>query len=244
MAYLIGNGTIYGTSGNDTIYGGNGDDMLYGGAGNDYIDGGFGFDVIDGGTGIDTTSYAFYAGPIDADLANGVVKFPGNTVYTDTLVSIENLIGTAGDDKITGSAVSNVLTGGAGNDTINGGGGNDKIYGGAGADTMTGGAGADKFIFLSTADSSAGSSRDVILDFANGTDKIDLSKIDANTLAAGNQAFTLIGSNANFTSAGQIKFVSGTAGGILYGDVNGDHVEDFSISLAGVHSVTASDFIL
>ncbi|WP_287729234.1 M10 family metallopeptidase C-terminal domain-containing protein, partial [Microcystis sp. M061S2] len=98
----------------------------------------FGFDIIDGGLGNDTTSYAFYWGPINANLATGVVSFPGNSLLTDTLVSIENLIGTAGNDTIIGNTANNSLNGGAGNDTL---------IGGAGNDTLTGGAGADKFRF-------------------------------------------------------------------------------------------------
>ena len=65
---------------------------------------------------------------------------------TDTLISIENVIGGAGNDTINGDAQNNVLTGGAGNDTLNGNGGNDTLIGGAGNDTMNGGAGADTMI--------------------------------------------------------------------------------------------------
>ncbi|MCA2656772.1 MAG: calcium-binding protein, partial [Microcystis sp. M061S2] len=71
-------GWYLGLAGNDTIYGYDGNDSINGGAGDDFIDGGFGFDIIDGGLGNDTTSYAFYWGPINANLATGVVSFPGN----------------------------------------------------------------------------------------------------------------------------------------------------------------------
>ncbi|WP_301951274.1 hypothetical protein [Microcystis aeruginosa] len=63
------------------------------------------------------------------------------------MVSIENLIGTAGNDTIIGNTADNSLNGGAGNDSINGGDGVDTLIGGAGNDTLTGGAGADKFRF-------------------------------------------------------------------------------------------------
>ncbi|MCF6327284.1 MAG: calcium-binding protein, partial [Devosiaceae bacterium] len=43
------------------------------------------------------------------------------------LNSIENLIGSAFDDRLTGDANDNVLTGGAGNDTLTGGAGNDTF---------------------------------------------------------------------------------------------------------------------
>ena len=142
-----GDDLIDGGFGFDTINGGDGNDKLFGGTGDDLIDGGFGFDTIDGGLGNDTTSYAFYWGPINANLATGVVSFPGNSLLTDTLVSIENLIGTAGNDTIIGNTANNSLNGGAGNDSINGGDGVDTLIGGAGNDTLTGGAGADKFRF-------------------------------------------------------------------------------------------------
>jgi hypothetical protein len=65
---------------------------------------------------------------------------------------------------------------------------------------MTGGGGADTFRYITTLDST-GAAMDEILDFAPGTDKIDLSRIDANSLAGGDQAFSWIGSNA-FTGSG------------------------------------------
>ncbi|QSV56496.1 MAG: calcium-binding protein [Dolichospermum sp. UKL201] len=138
-----GNDSLYGGAGNDSLYGGDGNDYLDGGDGNDYLDGGFGFDTINGGTGVDTTSYAFYGGPINANLATGVVSFPGNSTLTDTLISIENLIGTAGNDTIYGSTADNDLRGGAGNDSLYGGDGNDYLDGGFGFDTINGGTGVD-----------------------------------------------------------------------------------------------------
>ena len=60
------------------------------------------------------------------DLSTGIVT-KGSSYFPDkdTLVSIENVIGTAKNDNITGSSSNNVINGGAGNDTINGGAGSD-----------------------------------------------------------------------------------------------------------------------
>lgn len=138
-----GNDTIYGYGGEDLLKGFGGNDEIYGGAGNDTIDGGFGFDTIDGGSGNDTTTYMFYDGPIVANLNTGSVSFPGNSIYTDTLISIENLIGTQGNDTIYGDSLDNVLEGMAGHDFIAGGDGNDTLKGGAGNDTLNGGFGFD-----------------------------------------------------------------------------------------------------
>jgi len=174
-----GNDALYGGDGNDYLDGGDGNDYLDGGDGNDYLDGGFGFDTINGGTGVDTTSYAFYGGPINANLATGVVSFPGNSTLTDTLISIENLIGTAGNDTIYGSTADNDLSGGAGNDYLDG---------GIGKDTLTGGLGADRFDYRNLADS-VFNSFDVITDF-NAT--------------AGNDSFLVATARTGFSNAGSV----------------------------------------
>jgi serralysin len=56
---------------------------------------------------------------------------------TDTLVSIENLIGSNYSDTLTGDSGNNILIGGAGNDTLEGGAGNDTLNGGGGLDTAS-----------------------------------------------------------------------------------------------------------
>lgn len=130
--HLVGtfnNDFIYGFRGDDTLEGSFGDDFLKGGDGNDFLDGGYGFDIIDGGNGNDTTSYEFYSGGIVANLDTGVVSFPGNSLKTDTLISIENLNGSQGDDVIYGNYLDNILEGSGGADYIEGGEGNDDIFG-------------------------------------------------------------------------------------------------------------------
>jgi len=59
-----------------------------------------------------------------------------NTVETDVLTSIENVIGSDDGDVITGSNQDNVLNGGDGDDTITGAGGDDILFGGEGADSF------------------------------------------------------------------------------------------------------------
>lgn len=67
-----------------------------------------------------------------------------------------------------GGEGADVLLGGAAVDRLDGGGGNDLLHGGGGQDRMTGGSGADVFGF------GVGDGRDVITDFAAGTDLIHL----------------------------------------------------------------------
>ncbi|MEW6550984.1 MAG: hypothetical protein AB1389_02545 [Campylobacterota bacterium] len=113
--------TIYGGIGKDFIYGGEGDDKLYGEDGNDTITGGIGNDTIDGGEGSDTVSY------FDADKAivnlrgatygSGTVTY-GVDDYTDRLYSIENVLGSAGNDTIQGNETNNTLDGAGGTNTV------------------------------------------------------------------------------------------------------------------------------
>ena len=136
-----GNDTLYGGLGDDELDGGAGDDQLKGGAGNDVLQGGVGRNTLDGGSGRDTASFEFAAAGIRANLDDPAES--GNLVGQNTLVSIENLVGSNHDDTLTGDAGNNVLTGLAGNDTLNGGLGNDTLRGGPGADTLDGGPGTD-----------------------------------------------------------------------------------------------------
>ncbi|MEA3060543.1 MAG: hypothetical protein QOJ94_324, partial [Sphingomonadales bacterium] len=142
------------------------------------------------------------------------------------------------------------LFGGSANDVIIGGANGDLIYGGLGSDNLTGGAGADVFRYQSTAESTAAST-DHILDFTLG-DFIDLSRIDADTTQAGDQAFTFMNGASSFTGnghAGELIAVN-NGGGIwtVSGDVNGDGVADFQLSVAvadnATHNLTSSDFFL
>ncbi|WP_292783534.1 M10 family metallopeptidase C-terminal domain-containing protein [Nostoc sp. NMS9] len=124
---------------------------------------------------------------MDANLSTGVVSFPGNSTLTDKLVSIENLIGTAGNDTIVGNDTNNVLDGGAGSDTL---------VGGYGTDVLTGGAGADKFVFNSKFEGI-----DIIKDFEwTEGDKIQISKSAFG--ASSNNQFSYNSTNGNLFFAG------------------------------------------
>ena len=134
--------TLTGTAIADEMHGLGGNDILSGLAGEDVLEGGDGNDVLDGGTGIDTASYASATQGVSVSLA---VTSPQDTggAGIDTLVSIENLTGSAHNDILTGNAGANVLSGGTGDDILIGGAGADALHGGAGDDILIGGAGAD-----------------------------------------------------------------------------------------------------
>ena len=138
-AELRGNGgddVLTGGAGNDTLLGGSGDDLLEGGAGNDNFDGG------SNDAGGDTVSYAEATGGVEVYLLYPERDVGGGQGF-DELVNIENLIGSAFDDRLVGDGGNNVLTGGSGDDIIKGKGGNDTYYGGFGADNIRGGDGVD-----------------------------------------------------------------------------------------------------
>ncbi|MDB5441624.1 MAG: hypothetical protein JWM33_4051, partial [Caulobacteraceae bacterium] len=123
--------TLTGDGGANHLDGQNGDDRLIGMGGDDLLTGGGGNDRLDGGDGHDTASYGSAASAVTVDLGNAAAQNTGGA-GTDTLVSIENLIGSGFNDHLTGDGADNVLEGGAGNDTLNGGGGSDTAsYAGA-----------------------------------------------------------------------------------------------------------------
>ena len=146
-------------------------------------------------------------------------------------------MGTLGNDTLIGDDNANSLLGQDGN---------DLIVGGGGIDFLTGNAGMDTFKFDATSDSSADFLSDVITDFLHGTDKIDLSAIDANTGLDGNQDF-LFGGNDASTVANSVTWSEDVVNNrtILHIDNSGDTVADMQIILQGTGlGLTDTDFIL
>ncbi|WP_210270928.1 M10 family metallopeptidase C-terminal domain-containing protein, partial [Mycoplana rhizolycopersici] len=174
--------------------------------------------------------------------------------------------GTSGKDKLTGTSAADVLEGRGGNDVLSGGSGDDRLIGGSGVDIMTGGSGRDTFVFTSVKDSAPGQSglvnnggynplsgsdkRDIITDFVHAQDKLDLSKIDADSTRSGNQDFVWRGKNDFTGKAGEVIFrifdEKGTENDrtIVYGDTDRDQQADFQIELTGIIGLTKGDFIL
>jgi len=103
-------------------------------------------------------------------------------------------------------------------------------------DVVTGTERADTFMFKSIMDAR-------IKMFDQGTDKIDLSKIDADSHTDGNQNFAFIGDAAFTGHAGELHFTSTKNLTILSGDVDGDGKADFSIELAGQIDLKKTDIV-
>lgn len=143
--------TLRALSGDDLIEGLAGDDILYANDGSDRVQGGAGADMIEAGRGNDIAN-----GQDGDDTLNGGW---GN----------DKLYGAAGDDVLIGNRGEDLLWGGNGNDELRGGSGSDWLEGGRGNDMLIGGSAADVFVFMRGGDS------DVILDFTDDVDVLDLS---------------------------------------------------------------------
>jgi Ca2+-binding RTX toxin-like protein len=147
--------------------------------------------VLNGNGGSDTVSYQTAKKAVTVDLAAQTATGGGGN---DTLISIENAIGSSKNDALLGDSHANSLNGGAGNDVIFGGAGDDIIFGGLGNDTLNGGDGSDIFVFDDM-------SNDLIRDFHMGADKIDLSAfgIDASAIKlAGSNLFADTDHNGSY----------------------------------------------
>lgn len=245
---------LTGTGGNDTLRGLGGNDVLAGLAGND---------LLDGGLGTDTADYRAASRGVAVDLGQTGAQATGGA-GTDTLRSIENLLGSRfadrlsgngdanrfdggrGNDVLDGSGGNDVLLGGAGDDRLVGGQGNDLLQGGAGADQLDGGAGRDRFVFASAADS-AGRAVDRIQGFdAPGAaigDVIDLRGIDAIAGTPRNDAFTF-----GSTARGGLSVVERNGETIVRGNLDRDPAFEFVLRIVDgpvpASSYTASDFLL
>lgn len=126
----------------DTLTGDDGANLLLGAGGDDLLRGGLGHDVLDGGIGRDTASWWLSSGQVTANLTTG---FATGVAGIDTLIAIENLVGTNG--------FADMLTGDLGVNRLEGWGGDDVLRGNAGVDTLNGGAGFDSATYAHAADS-------------------------------------------------------------------------------------------
>ncbi|KQW82611.1 beta strand repeat-containing protein [Brevundimonas sp. Root1279] len=197
------------------------DNTIVGGVFDDTLVGGFGNDILNGGTGgSDTVSYAATGLAVFVNLANNIAA---GFLGTDTLISIENVIGSSSNDVIAGDANANRLSGGAGDDFLTGRGGNDVLQGGLGVDTVDyqdAASGVVVRLDLSTAQDGDGgvdtlSSIERI--WGSAFNDLIIGNAGANSLSGGEGADVLIGRDGNDTLIGG----SGAAN-TLYGGAGDD----------------------
>lgn len=143
-----GPNVVNGTAVAESLTGTTAIDHINGLAGNDILTGGANADVLNGGDGIDSASYATSSIGVTVNLLNGTGL--NGDAQGDSLVAIENLVGSNNSDVLTGSDLANNLSGGLGLDTLNGGLGNDLLTGGVGADNLNGDGGIDGAIYTAS----------------------------------------------------------------------------------------------
>jgi len=137
--------SLNGGAGNDTLTGGDGGDTFVGGAGND---------GIAGGNGSDTADYSGSETGVNVDLTAGTAS--DGEGGSDTLASIQTVLGSSFHDVLHGSA--------SGGDTLLGDGGNDLLVSGGASDVMDGNAGINTVSYVD-----AGAAVTVNLATGNGT---------------------------------------------------------------------------
>jgi Ca2+-binding RTX toxin-like protein len=222
-----GNLTGFGNALDNVMVGNEGDNLLYGDAGDDELTGGPGDDVLSGDTGTDTALYTNAGSAVSVSLALLSVAQATGGAGTDTLISIEALVGSGFADSLTGSAGNDNLSGGNGKDTIHGGTGNDdlrgndqadRIYGEDGNDFLGGGKGHDSLDGGESNDTLAGLVGNDTLAGGNGIDLADYSgSPDAVTV---NLLTGTGGSTVPVVGAGSGVDVLGGIENILGGDFN------------------------
>ena len=137
-----------------------------------------------------------------------------------------------------GNGSNNNLNGTIFSDAMFGMGGDDVLYGGFGADVLTGGSGRDVFLYKNVLDS-VWFAPDIITDFQQCTDKIDLSCFLGSTDLAFDYDHDPI-ANGVWTTKVSIFGIKTT---IVKVDVTGDAKADMHIVLNGWHNLNKNDFV-
>ncbi|QJW84461.1 calcium-binding protein [Ramlibacter terrae] len=239
------------------------DNVLRGNAGANKLDGAAGADTLVGGDGNDTY-HVDNAG--DLVLESGSALGGVDTVLSSVSLAlgrdVENLTLTALTAlDATGNSSGNVLTGNSRSNVLAGAAAPTRPARTAttrcraaptptagrrpGKDELSGGSGADRFTYTAASESTR-AAFDVITDFTRGADRIDLSRLDANTSTPGVDNWRFIGSAGFGTDAtGQLRYAydSGTGALMLYGSTDADRTAEFAVAVSGHTSLAASDFL-
>lgn len=203
---LDGDDFMRGSILDDTLAGGDGNDSVDGGIGDDLLFGGAGADLLNGGEGNDTVSYAFSSNGVTISLGNS-----GRNTFDalgDTIVQVENVIGSRFADIIIGNFQSQGLFGGDSPDTITGKGGDDFLDGGPGRDRLYGDSGNDTISGAVGDDLLSGGIGNDLLNGGDGSDLI----------------FGGLGGDTIFGGAGDDTITAGSGGDLISSGSGGDEV--------------------
>lgn len=192
----------------------------------DYFDGGIGNDTID------------YNNSLKAVIASLDYLIAQNTQGSgnDTLLNIENLIGSSFNDLLVGNAQDNIIKGNAGNDVLVGGQGNDLLDGGDGIDGVDY-VGNDKAVIIdlnyTVPQNTQGAGNDTLLNIEN--------------LGGSNYDDLLVGSLVD--TGNEPKYIYGNGGNdvIVAGggttNVEGGTGDDTIVSLEGINKIYGGEGI-
>jgi Ca2+-binding RTX toxin-like protein len=253
---LTGFEHVRGSNLTETIVGDSRDNKLEGRGGNDLLQGNQGNDQLDGGDGRDTASYESNLGSVAVSLSwNGGPGFTweffttpsGQTgiLSTDTLVSIENVRGSAFADSIYGNEGDNVIDGRGSADQMFGLTGNDTYFVDNANDAVVEGTGLGTLdvVRASVSYTLAAGTEVEVLETTNqaGTASINLTGNEfGNTINGNNGANVIDGGHGNDT-----LFGGGNADIFVFDHiVNGsqqDVVLDFQ---AGIDHIDLSDTLV
>ncbi len=213
----LGEDDLNGGAGEDRLEGGSQNDELFGGTGSDILRGGSGDDLIDGWTGFDTALYTGLSTGVTVDLRISTAQDTGGG-GVDTVLRVENLIGSGQDDTLIGSSNRNRLEGGNGNDILRGLGNNDTLLGGSGDDEVFGGTGVDRLI--------GGDGNDQLFG-EDGRDRLE-GGIDDDVISGGTDVDRLFGGDGNDV------LIGGAGTDFLFGGSGADRFDFNSMTDTGV----------
>lgn len=222
-------------SGDDRVVGNERDNKLLGNAGRDTLCGLAGNDTLDGGDNANTADYSRDAGEggaqgVIVNLSDREIVINSKTISAgtaldgfgsvDTLISIQNIVGTEFSDNVTGSSADNVFIGSAGDDTMNGGEGVDTVAYSADKDA---GGGSGVIVDLQKCSATDGfGNRDILISIENviGTSFSDILLGDEQA----NRLEGLDGSDQINGGAGVDTMIGGSGDDFYWVDNIGDQV--------------------
>ena len=199
----------------ENLTGSNFNDTLTGNSSANVLEGGLGNDLLNGGSGTDTASYASATSYVVVNLAlTGAQNTRG--AGTDTLASIERLIGSAFNDQLTGGSAAETIYGRTGNDVIKGGAGNDIFYGDDGDDRLEGGAGNDTL--------NGNTGKDTAI-YSSATAGVTVSMAITTAQSTGGAGSDILNSIERLIGSGFADSLSGnTSNNVIYGEGGNDTI--------------------
>lgn len=185
-------------------------------------------DIFHGGLGTDTISYVYSTAAVTANLSIDSSTGHGS----DSIIGIENIIGSDYGDTLSGDEHDNILDGRGGDNVLSGNAGDDTLIGGAGNDTLDGGDGIDTASYAEDGDrvlidltsglarqgwnGTTGTTLDTLASIENATGGAYADRIVSS--AANNVLYGLAGNDVIFGMDGDDEIHGGDGDDEIYGD--------------------------